>query len=183
MPGLSHVLVPAAGVAVAVSLFAQIAIRPLDFIGVVFLLIGIGAAAMTRFAVRLRPWAWRGIASFLTTGVVFALLALVPSIIGGKPFDADRVAIVIVAIAAAVVLSLFKVDFGVASMYAVYAREKVAPSTFRVELKSEEGLHCPRCGSGDLHLAADGSAYCNKCRHGLQQIRRRSAVARRAFIP
>lgn len=158
--------------AVAISLLAQVPLRPLDFFVVIFLLLGIGAAAMTPFAIRLKAWAWRGIASFLTTGALFAVLSMVPSFMGGKPFDEDRIAIVVVAIAAAVVLNLFKVDFGVGSMYPIYAREKVTPSTFRVDPENEEGLHCPRCGSDDLHVASDGSAYCNNCRHGFQQLRR-----------
>ena len=172
MPRLSQLLVPAAGVGVALVLFAQVALRPLDFFVIIFLLLGIGSAAMTPFAFRLKGWAWRGTTAILSTAIVFALLSLVPSIVGGKPYDGDRIAIVLVAIAAAVVLSFFKVDFGVGSMYRIYAREKVVPSTFHIDSKNDDGLHCPRCGSTDLHIASDGSAYCNNCRHGFQQLRR-----------
>lgn len=163
---------PAAGVGVALTLFAQVALRPLDFFVAIFLLLGISAAAMTPFAFRLKAWAWRGIAASLTTGAIFAVLAMVPSIIGGKPYGGDRIAIVIVAVAAAIVLNAFKADFGVGSMYVIYARETLAPSTFRIEPRNEEGVPCPRCGSTDLHVASDGSAYCNNCRHGFQQVRR-----------
>jgi len=46
----------------------------------------------------------------------------------------------------------------------IEAQQKAALRLARTQ--NPEGLHCPHCGSTQLWISADGSAYCENCRTG-----------------
>ncbi|HLE55211.1 MAG TPA: hypothetical protein VI999_08240 [Thermoplasmata archaeon] len=164
---LSRAVVPAIGVLGGVVLFLQVLLRPLDVFAYLFLLLGVAAVALAYFAFHLKAWAWRGIAGTLATGSVVALLALIPF----SAIDELRLWVFGTAIAGGAVLSLFKVDFNVGPAYLQYLKERFQPRFQAREVRNPDDLPCPSCGSAELFIAEDGSAFCHACRKGFQQLR------------
>src|SRR3990170_4780482 len=128
----------------------------------VSLLLGVAAVALAYFAFHLKAWAWRGIAGTLATGSVVALLALIPF----SAIDELRLWVFGTAIAGGAVLSLFKVDFNVGPAYLQYLKERFQPRFQAREVRNPDDLPCPSCGSAELFIAEDGSAFCHACRKG-----------------
>ena len=127
--------------------------------GLFFLLIGAGYLYGSRGLHGGESWGWGAGIMAGAFSILFGVLLL--------PLGAIPVVLAVIAI---VPLVLVREYYGMVR-YDPKEEERQKEKRHTERTRNPEGLHCPHCGSTQLWIAADGSAYCGDCKTGTISLR------------